>query len=76
MFFRTLRLIVARANGSPFAFRHLEQHSIRLRNDASDDLQAEMQKRAFAWSLVQPMNIGAGRLLSYPEIPVVSSNCE
>jgi hypothetical protein len=76
MFFRMLRLIVARTNASPFAFRNCEQHSIPLRNDASDDMQSERQERAFAWFLVQPKNLAAGRLVFYPEIPVVSSNCE
>ena len=74
MFFRKLRLIFAGANGSLFAFRHWEQHSLPLRNDASDDLQAEMQKRAFAKSLVQPVNIAAGRLVSYPEMCCARSN--
>lgn len=76
MFFRMLRLIVARVDGSPFAFRHCEKHSIPIRNDGSDDVQAERQERAFGWFLVQPKNIAAGRLVFYPEIPVMSSNCK
>lgn len=74
MFFRKLRLIFAGASGSLFAFRHWEQHSLPLRNDASDGIKAEMQKRALAWSLVQPMNIAAGRLMSYPDVCSARSN--
>lgn len=76
MFFRKFRLIFAGASGSFFAFRHWEQHSLPLRNDASDDTQAEMQKRAFGWFLVQPKNTAAGRLVFYPEILAMSSNCK
>ena len=76
MFFRMLRRIVASANNGPFAFRHWDQQSIPMRNDASEDVQADRQKRAIAWFLVQPKNIAAGRLVLYPGIPVVRSNFE
>lgn len=76
MFFRMLRLIARVGTGSPPEFWLCEQHVSPLHYGVSGDAHTEMQHRIIAWFFVQPMNIATGRLGSYPEISVASSNCK
>lgn len=74
MFFRMLRLLAHVGAGSSLEFPRCEQPAGPLHLGVSDNADEERQDRLLRWFLVQPMSIATGRLRSYPEIPVASSN--
>ncbi len=59
MFCQMLRLF---ASGFIPGLRGPEQRASLMRHGAPDDAQSETQMRIFAWHLVQPTNVAAGRL--------------
>lgn len=74
MFFRMLRLRASVGAGSSPEFPRCERPAGPLHLGVSADAQEERQDSLLRWFLVQPMNIATGRLGSYPEISVASSN--